>query len=357
MGQIVSKNTSGDFSEGSIGQWSIRLCDRELQWSENVYRLYRLNQSDTKATLKLWLQQSYQSDRAKLEACLDNMIVSGLGFSCRIRKASNSASQKILLITGISQKYSGAEDYVCGTIQELQSDEEEIVNLKGRLAHSLKNVEEFTNIAAHDLKAPLRAIRNSTQWLEDILGNDAGTEARLYIDRIRYNSHRMSVMLSQLFLFSKIGLSKVPNECIDPRSVIRDIISSAQAGHRVELEVVGEMPVLFTGRDEFKMVWKEVLENAIVHNDKQIVKVRIHCFSDRDFHHFHVSDNGPGIVSSNTADLFQPFRKTDNTRPDSAGMGLAIARKALCSCGGDIQVCVPDQYDLNGAVFSLDWPV
>lgn len=65
---------------------------------------------------------------------------------------------------------------------------------------------------------------------------------------------------------------------------------------------------------------------------------------------FTVTDTGEGIVREDQPHLFERFYRGKNASPDSAGIGLAMARSILRAQGGDISVkSAPGQ----GATFSL----
>jgi signal transduction histidine kinase len=64
-----------------------------------------------------------------------------------------------------------------------------------------------------------------------------------------------------------------------------------------------------------------------------------------------VSDNGPGVPERIRERLFQPF--AGSGRPDSTGLGLAIARELAQGHGGDLSLSVTGD---QGTVFELRLP-
>jgi signal transduction histidine kinase len=64
-----------------------------------------------------------------------------------------------------------------------------------------------------------------------------------------------------------------------------------------------------------------------------------------------VVDNGPGVPARARERLFQPF--AGSSRPDGAGLGLAIARELALAHGGDLAL---SQSGPEGAVFELRLP-
>ena len=64
-----------------------------------------------------------------------------------------------------------------------------------------------------------------------------------------------------------------------------------------------------------------------------------------------VADNGPGVPERARERLFQPF--SGSSRPEGAGLGLAIARELAQAHGGDLTLA---QSSAEGAVFELRLP-
>ena len=64
-----------------------------------------------------------------------------------------------------------------------------------------------------------------------------------------------------------------------------------------------------------------------------------------------ISDNGPGVPARIRERLFQPF--AGSGRPDSTGLGLAIARELAQGHGGDLTLSVTGE---AGTVFELRLP-
>ena len=64
-----------------------------------------------------------------------------------------------------------------------------------------------------------------------------------------------------------------------------------------------------------------------------------------------VVDNGPGLPDRARDRLFQPF--SGSSRPEGAGLGLAIARELALAHGGDLSLA---QSSPEGAVFELRLP-
>src|SRR5262249_34034232 len=64
-----------------------------------------------------------------------------------------------------------------------------------------------------------------------------------------------------------------------------------------------------------------------------------------------VSDSGPGVSPAARDHLFEPFF---TTRPDGAGLGLALSREVIVQHGGRVELSAADE---GGATFTIELPV
>lgn len=100
-----------------------------------------------------------------------------------------------------------------------------------------------------------------------------------------------------------------------------------------------------------------VLSNARKFVPKDYGKIQIKASlideDDRNFLEIKVSDNGPGISTSDQQKLFQPFSKLaahSSLNPKGNGLGLYICRLICRNLGGDITV---DSIQGSGCTFTI----
>jgi signal transduction histidine kinase len=125
---------------------------------------------------------------------------------------------------------------------------------------------------------------------------------------------------------------------VDLRALVGEIARDAEfeagaAGRRVRLEVE-EDAVVSGSAPALRSAIENVLRNAVRHTPKGtevIVALRRHEMQAT----IEVRDQGPGVPESELPELFRPFRR--GPEGGAAGLGLAIADRALRAHGGTIE--------------------
>jgi len=80
---------------------------------------------------------------------------------------------------------------------------------------------------------------------------------------------------------------------------------------------------------------ENVVRNAIRHT-KEGSEVEISLHNSNSETLLRVRDYGPGVPETMVSEMFLPFRRVANGNSDGAGLGLAIAERAVNLHGGTI---------------------
>lgn len=222
-----------------------------------------------------------------------------------------------------------------------------------------EELDQFAYIASHDLKAPLRAIANLSEWIEDDIGDQLPAENRHQMDLLRCRVQRMERLISGLLDYSRVGRVQVNTEWVNVSELLSDIIDSLAPPPTFTIIVEEGMPTFSTKRLALWQVFANLIGNAVKHHHRSDGWVRVSMREMSNHYEFSVADNGPGIESHHHDRIFQIFQ---TLRPDSAqsddmnastGIGLSIVKKIVESEGGTIQVT--SQMG-EGAIFRFTWP-
>jgi two-component system sensor histidine kinase CreC len=221
------------------------------------------------------------------------------------------------------------------TLQELGTAFEEMRDaLEGR-----QHVERYTQALAHEVKAPLAAIRGAAE----LLGEEMSVEQRRkFLGNIRGESARIQQIVERLLELSSLEARKTlrQTESIDAASLVAEsvaVMNPAYAGARVTLTTEVAAATLSGERVLLREALVNLLQNALDFSPADgIVKLNATVGNGRMI--FSVEDSGPGIPDYALPRVFERFYSLPRpgTARKSTGLGLALVREIAHLHGGDV---------------------
>ncbi|MDF1661857.1 MAG: PAS domain S-box protein [Planctomycetota bacterium] len=243
-------------------------------------------------------------------------------------------------------------------ITEAKLASEQLTHYSKALEHKNQELQDFAYVASHDLKAPLRAISQISQWLAEDLGEDLPEESARLLELLHSRVHRMQGLLDDLLRYARAGHQDVPVETVDTALLVNEIADLMGLLPQFKIRTDDSLPVFDTGRGPLEQVLRNLLGNAAKHHDQEQGELSVSCSKVKnegiEFFNFIVEDDGPGIppeFHSRVFKMFQTLKPRDTV--DGSGMGLALVQKIIHSCGGSIEL----QSDGRGTRISFTWPV
>ena len=236
---------------------------------------------------------------------------------------------------------------------ELQKANLALSEFTSQLRRSNQELQEFANIISHDLKAPLRAIANLTEWIEEDLAGKLEEETQYNMNLLKSRVARLKNLIDGLLSYSRVGRLKSEPQLVEVPLMLAEILDSLNIPNNCQIEIAPEMPTLVTDKIPLQQVFSNLINNALKHSDRDNTKITISVKELDAFYEFVVTDNGKGIdpqYHERIFDIFSTLQSRD--KKDNTGIGLSIVKKAVESQGGEIKV--ESQLD-RGSTFRFTW--
>ena len=244
-----------------------------------------------------------------------------------------------------------AEEQVSDLNSELQAQVDQVSEIN-------RELEAFSYSVSHDLRAPLRHIAGYSEKLGRHLGEASDETTQRYLDVIGNSTKRMSALIDDLLLYSRLGRSAIRLQPVDMQHLAeeaRDMISAHSEGRAILWNIVG-LPVVLADVGMMRQVWQNLLGNAVKYSGKR-ERAEIDVSFERDANGnavFHVKDNGVGFDMAYAGKLFGVFQRLHKPADfPGTGIGLANVQRILLRHGGCIWV---DAEPERGATFHFSLP-
>jgi PAS domain S-box-containing protein len=215
-------------------------------------------------------------------------------------------------------------------------------------------LEEFTYVASHDLKSPLRGIADLVEWLSEDLKDTGSPETRRNLERIQLRVTRMERLIQDLLAYAHARDTSSALVWIFPDQFIADLLEFAAPPSAFEMHVEISAKPFKAAHTPLETVLRNLISNALKHHDRAQGQISIKVVEDDAYCHIAVSDDGPGIPSRSQERVFKLFQTVSSTEREGSGLGLALAKRLVESHGGKIQLVSKDNE--RGSTFHVWWP-
>jgi signal transduction histidine kinase len=233
---------------------------------------------------------------------------------------------------------------------------ETLRNANEELRQAVRELDKFAHVASHDLKAPLRGIRQLARWLRKDLEEDADPRTQRYLSQLDTRVERLQDLLDALLSYARISSPSQAPDRFEVRSAVEAVVELADLPSSMHVEISAGDIVLKAVRGQFDAVVLNLVSNAAKHHDRESGRIGIEIFESADAVVLRVTDDGPGIDRAHQErifDIFQTLRPRDEL--EASGIGLAIVRKVLTQVGGSIRI-ESDPAERRGSTFVVTWP-
>ena len=200
---------------------------------------------------------------------------------------------------------------------------------------------DFVSNVSHEFKTPINVIEGYATLLQDTA--QTTPEQQEYIEKILLNTRRLSGLVGNVLLLSRLENQAIPNGKTEYRldeQIRQSVMSLETEWAAKEIEFDADMEeVRFCGNEGLLLhVWNNLIGNAVKFSCYGgLIRLRLTEADDKIL--FTIEDEGPGIRPEDQKHIFDKFYQADNSREQEGnGLGLALVKRIVMAYGGKITV-------------------
>lgn len=218
------------------------------------------------------------------------------------------------------------------------------------LARSNAELEDFAYIASHDLKEPLRGIRNYADFFIEDHGAKVSEEGLQQLQTIVRLTKRLEDLIETLLHYSRVGRVDLAMVETDLQDIMVQVLDSLQISLQeagVEVRFPKPLPTIVCDQARVAEIFRNLVTNAMKYNDKgeKWIEIGFHANEgetaatnghgspspQRKPIVFYVRDNGIGIPEKHRDSVFRIFRRLHGRDKygGGTGAGLTVVKKVV----------------------------
>jgi two-component system, OmpR family, sensor histidine kinase CpxA len=244
----------------------------------------------------------------------------------------------------------------------LRKRRDEIADLAGNFDRMAERIEALVSRqrallgdVSHELRSPLSRLIVALSLVKQ----GPAEEAAENLERIGLEARRLDTLIGQLLSLTRIdsGVDRGSPARFDVTNLIQEVASDgdfeARARNRSVVIKQADACTVNGFEELLRSAVENVVRNAIRHTaEGTAVEISLEARDSRAL--LRVRDHGPGAPESMLSEIFLPFRRVANDNSEGAGLGLAIAERAVTVHRGTIRAMNAPG---GGLIVEIDLPL
>ena len=220
--------------------------------------------------------------------------------------------------------------------------EKRVAERTQQLVAANKDLDVFSHMVSHDLRAPLRHIASFVTLLQEQLGESTDRLTLQYLNSTAKASRRMSHMIEGLLEYARLGRVTLESQPVPLAPLLEGVIAHLKMENpdrKIEWVIEQDLPVVRGDAMLLAQAWGNLLNNSVKYTrtrETAHIEVgwKVNPVGGRTFF---VRDNGVGFDLEKAHNLFVMFQRQHHSMDfDGTGTGLALSQRIVERHGGRI---------------------
>ncbi|MGQ3003808.1 MAG: PAS domain-containing sensor histidine kinase [Hydrogenophaga sp.] len=220
--------------------------------------------------------------------------------------------------------------------------EKRVAERTQQLVAANKDLDVFSHMVSHDLRAPLRHIASFVSLLQEQMGDSADTLALQYQNSIAKASKRMSLMIEGLLEYARLGRVAIDTQPVPIAQLVEGVIAHLKQENpdrRIEWVIENDLPVVRGDAMLLAQALGNLLGNSVKYTrPRDLARIEVGWkVSPVGGRTFYIADNGVGFDLEKAHNLFVMFQRQHHSMDfEGTGTGLALSQRIIERHGGRI---------------------
>lgn len=211
-----------------------------------------------------------------------------------------------------------------------------------RLEKKNLKLKQFSSVASHDMREPLRMICSFSQVLKRFNHDQLDDNGKEYLGFIEDASKRMMTMLDDLLQYARVGVTEQARDAVclnNVLSLVQNNLGLRIRETNAEIKVAS-LPCIEGHQTFFMQIFQNLIANSLKFSKKnEAPKIDVIYKEMSKEHLFAVRDNGIGMEQSEANGIFKAFRRLHSRKEyEGSGLGLATCAELVETMNGRIWV-------------------
>jgi len=200
---------------------------------------------------------------------------------------------------------------------------------------------DVRTVLVSDIGDPVRTIHSFAGFLLEDYASSFDEDGRTCVEGIISASERVQKCLRSLDFFLDIKIFSPQLETFNIEGVVKCVSEEFTSRFtNITVRLPDTFPIIEADKRELEEVFRQLMHNAVLHNDKDKKSIEVSWHKRMGVHEFVVTGNGKGILEAYQGRVFFFPDSGSRYQGDKPGQGisadLALCRAMVQAHGGDI---------------------